>query len=78
MPKLKRFSLKCIVKDLKEDFYKQFIVKILSFRLEYIKIEIPINKKNSNEFYSYKELIKICQNIKSVKMENILISKILK
>ena len=74
MPKLKCFSLNCITKDIKEEFYISFIYKILSMRLEFIQFEIK-NNNNSKELYSLIELKKICPNIKVLKLENIFISK---
>ena len=75
MPKIKNFYIKCIVKDINEDFIKKFIIKLLSLRLEYIKFEIQDNKNNFIELYSYFELKKLCPNIKTLKLENIFISK---
>ena len=38
MPNLEYFKFYCISKDIKEDFYKKFVQKIISLKLNKLKI----------------------------------------
>ena len=76
MPNLKKFSIKCISKDLNEEFYIKFINKILDMKLDYVNISIKKDKNNiEDEEYSEKELKEIYPKIKSLDLKNIIIKK---
>ena len=75
MPNLKKFSIKCISKDLNEEFYIKFINKILDMKLDYVNISIKKDKNNIDEEYSEKELKEIYPKIKSLDLKNIIIKK---
>ena len=71
MPNLVNFELKCKIKEeLKEHFYNNFIIKILS--LKFIrKISISIYKNKNYKIYSKEEIIKLCPNINLDHLYNI-------
>ena len=75
MPKLKYFSLDCM-KTVKEDFYKNFIKKILSLKLDSIYFSI-LNRdfQRDSDPYSEKELKEIYPNLDYKKYESIFIQK---
>ena len=67
MPKLKKLSLKFIITDLKEDYYKTFVRAILLLKLKIALIEIKkgiLEKDNEDEKnYQEKEIKEICPDI---------------
>ena len=71
MPNLINFELKCKIKEeINENFYKNFIIKILS--LKFIrKISISIYKNKNYKMYSKEEIIKLCPNINLDHLYNI-------
>ena len=75
IPKLKYFSLDCI-KTVKEEFYKNFIIKILSLKLDSIYFSI-LNRdfQRDSDPYSEKELKEIYPNLDYKKYKSIFIQK---
>ena len=68
MPKIKKLSLKFIIKDLKEDHYKTFVRAILLLRLKIalIKIKKDISEEDDEieeNYYQKKEIIEIYPDI---------------
>ena len=79
MPNLEYFKFYCISKDIKEDFYKKFVQKIISLKLDKLKYVNFIVKKSKdnyhNVYYSLDELIAIFPTINKKKLNKIYIRK---
>ena len=76
MPNLKYFSLACISKDINISFHNNFIRKLLSRKLDYVKLVIEINEKQNGELYSLNELKEIYPEITNI-INNITLNKII-
>ena len=66
LPSLEYFDFSCITYDIEEDFYKKFIKKLLSMKLDYIYFNIKEDLYDYNdkyECYSLNEIKEICSNI---------------
>ena len=75
MPKVKYFSLECVVEDITEDYYKKVIEKVLNMDLK--KIELIIKKAPYEEdiCYSREELLEINNDLELNNFEKIKIHK---
>ena len=76
MPNLKYFSLACFSKDINKSFHDNFIRKLLSRKLDYVKLVIEINEKQNGELYSLNELKEIYPEITNI-INNITLNKII-
>jgi len=76
MPNLKTFKLNYVSKDIDKDFYKNFILKLLSKELDNIELEIKYLFDYDKELYSYYELKEIFPKLKCYDLKNIKIDKI--
>ena len=75
MPKLKSFYLYCFINDIEKNFYMEFIQKILSLGLEYIKVSILNNNYSNEILYIFNKLKNLFHNLKVLNYEKIFISK---
>jgi len=75
MPNLRKFEINTGVDNIDENFYIQFIKKILNLKLDYIYFSPRVNYNNHTKEYTIKELKEICNNINEKKYNNIYISK---
>ena len=76
IPNLKYFSLYCISKDINKHFYNNFIKKLLSRKLDYLKLIVDINEKKLSELYSLNEIKEIYPEIHNITLNNIYIRKL--
>ena len=79
MPNLKSLYLCCYYKEedeIKIEFYKKFIKKILSIKLEYIHIVIKGKYLYEDKTYSINELKEICNDINVLNLNKIQIQKL--
>ena len=76
MPNLKNFKLQYVSKDINKDFYKHFIIKLLSKELDNIELEIYYKFEKNKEFYSFYELKEIYPKLKCYDFNNIKIDKL--
>ena len=90
MPNLKYFRLQCDVGGINENIYKNFILKLLSLKLDYIILSVKKIKnflwvsrlhdidfkENKDIYYKNEELTKIFPEIKDMKDKEYYIQKI--
>ena len=72
MPNLKQLKLVIIIRNIKEDVYKKFIIKIFTLKLD----EVDININNYENYYSEYELKEIYPEIDIKNIHNIKINKL--
>ena len=76
MPNLRKFEINTgMVDNIKEDFYKKFIKKILGLKLSYIYFSPSLKYFDYIEEYTINEHKEICNNINEKKFKKIYISK---
>ena len=77
MPNLKILNITGYFKNIKKEFYENFIKKILELKLDSIYILVFSNKsQNTNLFYSFEELKTISSDINNYYFKNIMITKL--
>ena len=75
MPNLQEFELNILSIDIDDNFYENFIKKLIEKNLNFIYFSIKRNKNDSKDLYTYDELKLICPKLNKRNFKNYTIIK---